>query len=349
MAELAPDSASSGRGKSRVSVVIISLNAERTIDECLRSLGGQSVRPHEVLVVDGGSKDRTLTILGESSEKHGLPLRVFTDPEGNKSTSRNIGFRASTGEIVAYLDADCVAPSDWLLNIEASIDSGPGREMAVGGPYAPGQESGFAKATYHLLGVTAGRLTAQFMRCEDRRRYVKTVPGGNCAFSKPVLLRVNGFDERLYGCEDGDLSNRIRAVGAKIAFIPELCVRHSWTGWDGLGSLARVSISWGAHRVTASRIQPALSPRETLYFYLAFVVGFLALTFYSVMNNGLGYLALGLVVSYSCACISIMALNSSLNIEAMLSPLIFFVGYGAGLLKGFLTPRVSRRRRNSTR
>ena len=196
--------------------------------------------------------------------------------------------------------------------------------------------------------MTAGRLTAQFMRCRDHRRYVKAVPGGNCAFSKPVLLRINGFDERLGGLEDGDLSNRIRAVGTKIAFIPELCVRHSWAGWDGLGSLVRVSINWGEQRVAASRIQPALSPRGTLYFYLTFVVGLLALAFYSIMNNGLGYLALGLVLSYSCVCILVMALNGSFNIKAMLSPFVFFVAYGAGLLKGFLTPKVSRRRWQST-
>jgi glycosyltransferase involved in cell wall biosynthesis len=326
--------------------VIISLNSEGTIHECLESLGGQNVLPREVIVVDGGSKDGTLSVLDRSSGKHGFPLMVFSDPEGNTSTSRNIGFHASTGEIVAFLDSDCVAPSDWVRIIEANIS--PGREEAIGGPYVPAQESGFAKATYHLLGLTAGKLTAQFARREDNRRYVKAVPGGDSAFTRSVFLKVGGYDERLYGVEDGDLSNRIRKTGVNVAFVPELYVRHRWTGWNGLRSLARISVNWGAWRVMASMIQPELSPRRTLLFYLAFICGFIAFAVYSAINAGLGYFALGLLTVYVCACVSVMALNHSLDAKAVLSPLVFFVAYGVGLLKGFHTPRASRRRWNST-
>ena len=323
-----------------MSVVIISLNSERTIGYCLKSLGDQSALPHEVLVVDGGSRDGTMSALDEIKAGLDLPLKVIVDNGGNRATSRNIGLRSSSGEIVAFLDADCIAPRDWIRSIESSMSSGQSREVAVAGPYVPAQETRFAKATYHLLGETTGKLAAQFMRREDRRRYVKTILGGNCAFTRELLLGVNGFDERLNWLEDVDLSNRIRASGARIAFIPELYVLHRWTGWNGLRSLVRCSAGYGRNRAVAARIKQSLSPRGTLSIYLAFMVAFLALVVFSIAYGAAGYLAIGLLVLYLSACILVMSSRRSLDVKAILSPLAFFIAYGAGLLEGFLMTRV---------
>jgi glycosyltransferase involved in cell wall biosynthesis len=343
--ELVPDSRESEPYRSRVSVVIISLNSERSIGQCVKSLEEQSVSPHEAIVVDGKSSDSTMSILEEIKGGLHFPLRVIPDVEGNRSTSRNIGLRSSRGEIVAFLDADCVAPRDWIRNIEMNMGSNPNQEKAICGPYVPAQGTGFAKATYCLLGETSGKLATQFLRREDHQRYVRTILGGDSAFARELLLEVNGFDERLNWCEDVDLSNRIRASGARIAFVPQLYVLHSWSGWNGLRSLVRSSFSYGRNRAVAAKIKKSLSPRSTLSLYLVSLVAFILLAGYSVESGTISYLVAGLLVLYLSACTLIMSFKRSLDAKAILSVAAFFVAYGVGLFEGFLeakTPTTAR-------
>lgn len=88
-----------------VSVIIPARNEEHNLPVLLRSLAGQSVRPHEVIVVDDGSTDRT----AEVARQHGA--RVISSqplPEGwrGKTWACHQGAQAATGELLSFLDAD---------------------------------------------------------------------------------------------------------------------------------------------------------------------------------------------------------------------------------------------------
>src|SRR4051812_37615454 len=90
-----------------VSVVIPAYNEESVLGACLDTLSHQTV-PHEVLVVDDGSTDRTSTV----AESRGVPV-VRLDHRG-PAVARNRGARETTAPILAFLDADMTFAADFL-------------------------------------------------------------------------------------------------------------------------------------------------------------------------------------------------------------------------------------------
>ena len=85
-----------------VSVVIPAYNASNWIAETLESVLAQDYVPFEVIVVDDGSKDDTMTVVAGFDER----VRCIHKPNGGQGSARNVGVRASRGEYIAFVDAD---------------------------------------------------------------------------------------------------------------------------------------------------------------------------------------------------------------------------------------------------
>src|SRR5438067_857357 len=117
----------------RVSVVVCAYTAERTMEPCLASLETLNYPDYEVIVVNDGSKDRTLEI----AERFPY-CRIISQENKGLSAARNVGAEAATGEIVAYTDSDCVADPDWLTYLIATMEAGD--LAACGGPNFPPPE-----------------------------------------------------------------------------------------------------------------------------------------------------------------------------------------------------------------
>src|SRR6195256_1781708 len=130
----------------RVSVVVCAYNAERTMEACLASLETLAYPDYEVIVVNDGSKDRTLEI----AERFPF-CRIISQPNKVLSVARNVGAEASTGEIVAYTDSDCVADPDWLTYLVARMESG--NLSACGGPNFPPPEDDLVPAAVAVSPV----------------------------------------------------------------------------------------------------------------------------------------------------------------------------------------------------
>ena len=91
-----------------VSVLVPVYNAEKTIVRCLDSILGQTYQNIEVIIVNDGSKDNTLSILENYSEKD-VRIRLYDEQNGGVATARNIALRNAKGEYILYVDSD-----DWL-------------------------------------------------------------------------------------------------------------------------------------------------------------------------------------------------------------------------------------------
>ncbi len=94
-----------------VSVVIPTYNASKTIDDCLTSILKQGFSDYEVIVVDDGSTDDTL----RKVEKY--PVKLAKSPHQGAPGARNAGFEASKGNIVIFLDSDCIVGRDLIANL----------------------------------------------------------------------------------------------------------------------------------------------------------------------------------------------------------------------------------------
>src|SRR5512143_1360393 len=114
----------------RFSVVIVTYNDRARLADCLDSIFRQSYPSDgfEIIVIDDGSNDGT----AESVSSRFPAVRVVQNQNAGPSASRAAGVKEATGEVIAFIDSDCVAPPDWLANIERAL----GRDgvKVVGGP-----------------------------------------------------------------------------------------------------------------------------------------------------------------------------------------------------------------------
>ena len=115
----------------RVSVVVAVRDGERYLPEALDSILGQSAPPGEVVVVDDGSTDGTRATLDPYAGR----VRVVAQPPAGVAAALNHGIAASTGELLAFLDADDVWPPTSLECRLARL-AAPGRPEAVFGRIA---------------------------------------------------------------------------------------------------------------------------------------------------------------------------------------------------------------------
>lgn len=198
----------------RVSVVVCAYNAERTIDQCLASLAVLNYPNYEVIVVNDGSRDRTLQI----AESHGDRCRVISQANKGLSVARNVGAEAATGEIVAYTDSDCVADSDWLTYLVAKMEAS--NLAACGGPNFSPPEDYLVPAT---VAVAPGGPTHVLISDE----VAEHIAGCNMAFRRDVLLCLGGFDPiyRAAG-DDVDICWRFQDAGYTIGFSPAAVIWH---------------------------------------------------------------------------------------------------------------------------
>lgn len=198
----------------KISVVVASYNAERTLRGCLDSLQALNYPDYEIILVDDGSGDTTPQIADQYPK-----VRYFRH-EANRglSVARNTGIAAATGELVAFTDADCRADEDWLYYIaDDLLDS----EFAgMGGPnLLPPEDSAVAAAVMVSPGGPAHVMLTD--------RQAEHIPGCNMVFFKRALDSLGGFDPlfRQAG-DDVDLCWRLQQAGCKIGFSPAGLVWH---------------------------------------------------------------------------------------------------------------------------
>jgi glycosyltransferase involved in cell wall biosynthesis len=198
-----------------ISIIIPALNEERMIGRCLESLAklAFSRDRFEVLVVDNGSRDKTLDIA--ESFQNRLNLRVLQKTNVRISALRNLGARAAAGEILAFLDADCLAPEDWLDRIlELAHADGAG---VLGAHYLLPENSSWVGRTWHRYQE------------EPKSGDVSHVPAGDLIMRREDFLKLGGFDETIQTNEDYELCERARKSGMQVRAFPRIGVVHLGT------------------------------------------------------------------------------------------------------------------------
>jgi glycosyltransferase involved in cell wall biosynthesis len=192
-----------------VSVIVPARNAEQTIGRTLEALDGQEVdEPYEVIVVDDGSSDATV----ETARTAPGPVSVLELPAGGAAAARNRGVAESTGEVLAFCDADCFPTARWLgAGIAAlrSADLVQGQVLPD-----PSVEVGpFDRTLSVTLDAGLYQTASLFM-------------------TRDTFDRTGGFEKWLPETgrpmgEDVWLGWKARRTGARAAFSPDALVHHA--------------------------------------------------------------------------------------------------------------------------
>jgi glycosyltransferase involved in cell wall biosynthesis len=200
----------------RVSVVVPGRDAAHTLPGVLRALAAQTVgrELYEVVVVDDDSSDATPSVVRRSA----VARLVRAPTHVGIAASRNMGVHAARGELIAFIDADCVPSESWLERGLALLDAGEADVLAghidVALPRA--SPAALADATHYY----------------NQQRYVAEGFGatGNLWVRREILERVGPFDEHLDRSEDYDFGRRAVAAGAHLVYAPDVVVRHPARG-----------------------------------------------------------------------------------------------------------------------
>ena len=131
--------------KTNVSVICTVLNEGKSLDKLLISLTRQTYPPDEIVVVDGGSTDNTVTLLKNFADTHHLPLNVIESPGANISRGRNIAIQAASHPIIASTDAGVRLDDHWLEELIKPFKNSPAPAV-VSGFFIPDSHSAFEVA-----------------------------------------------------------------------------------------------------------------------------------------------------------------------------------------------------------
>lgn len=212
----------------KVSVIVCSYNGGKTLAACLESLDEVNYPDFEIVLVDDGSKDNTQELVAAYEAKRkkraaltGEKLPHFVNVVQKNmglSYARNVGAKASAGDIFAYTDSDCMADPDWLYYLVGTLLSGD--YVGVGGPnISPPAVDWIQAAVAAAPGGPSHVLLTDVV--------AEHIPGCNMAFHRAAFESVGGFDvEYRKAGDDVDFCWRLQTNGGVIAFSPSAIVWH---------------------------------------------------------------------------------------------------------------------------
>jgi len=194
----------------KVSIIVATLNNERTIDECLKAIFELNYPKDflEVIVVDGCSKDATVKI----AQKY--PVKVVSAPL-NAPAAYNYAFKMVSNDVLGFIDSDAKVEKEWLNKLVTHL--GDPQVAGVSGNIETwNTENAWARSIGYDLKNRYARL----------KKYVVRVATMNLLLKKSIIEEVGGFDENLPSQYDTDLGFRITSRGYKILFEPTAKCYH---------------------------------------------------------------------------------------------------------------------------
>jgi glycosyltransferase involved in cell wall biosynthesis len=200
-----------------ISVIIPMFNAEKNILPLLESLDRQIRQDFEVIVVDDGSTDKSRDLVDTCLTRFRYPLTLISQPNAGPAKARNIGVENTKGDLIIFLDSDCITPSDWISEMVLPL-------------------------TGDIAGCNCGyktkndeSLVARYIGYEIARRHerldknnIDTVGSYSASFIKDIFLKAGGFNTeyRTASGEDFDLSFNIHKLGYRLVFTDKTFVFH---------------------------------------------------------------------------------------------------------------------------
>ncbi len=210
-----------------ITVIVPHLNQPEKLELCLKSLASGSLIADEIIVVDNGSESMPRSVCDNYPN-----VELMQELEPGPGPARNRGISVAKGEILAFIDADCVADPAWLQSARMRIAQGA--EILGGDVRILHRVSGQPDIWEAYESEFAYRM-------EHYIRQQGFTGTGNLVVRATVMAEVGPF-AGIGMAEDRDWGQRATSLGHKIDWVPEMVVYHP--AREDFSELAR---KWDRH------------------------------------------------------------------------------------------------------
>ncbi len=266
----------------KTTIILTVFNEEKTIRDLIDSILAQTQLPDEIIIVDGGSGDGTVSSIKYKVSSIKRPeFKIFVK-KGNRSIGRNEAIKRSSAEIIAITDAGCILDKNWFKNVTKPFENDS--TDVVAGYYKAKPKNIFQKCLVPYVFVMPDRV--------DPSNFLPATR--SMAIRKSVWKKIGGFDEKLSNNEDYAFARKIKENGAKIVFQKSAIV--FWIPRTNLKQAFVMFYRFAKGDIEAGIFRPKVALVFLRYFaalYLLFTNNYLLLTLFA-----LGYLLWSILKNY---------------------------------------------------
>lgn len=324
----------------KVAVVIPTLNEEKFLSCCLDSVIAQTYPFDEmdVMVVDGGSQDRTEAIVNDYHEKYSN-IRFLHNPRRIQSIAFNIGVENSYAPYIVRLDAHAFYKPFYIEGCIKGLQE-DNKRGNVGGQWdIQPQNSSLWATTNAILNYSKFGIGGATYRVGAKAGNVDTVPFG--AFPRKMIEEIGGMREDLPRGEDNEYNSRIKKAGYSIYFDPRIeCIYYARPTLKASCKQMYANGESIGHLFYVDRESIGVRHLIPLLFVVGIIVGGVA----SICFKPLLFVYLvGLMVYFMCDLIASIMAGAKHGWKYCLPIFVMFfcvhVSYGIGTIKGLITGR----------
>jgi GT2 family glycosyltransferase len=209
-----------------VSAVVVTYQRPDYVARCLDHLLAQTRPIGEIVVVDSSDDDETARLVADHYP--GVDYVTNTLGRGHTAAARDIGYRRTTGEILAFVDDDAFAEPDWLEHLvpfyaDPTVGGVGGRQIRR----QPGELTDEVDTIGRLL--PDGTLTGGFAADPGHPVDVDHLLGANMSFRRSAIDAVGGIRDGYGGTclrEETDVSLQVTGAGYRLVYTPDAVVEH---------------------------------------------------------------------------------------------------------------------------
>jgi mycofactocin system glycosyltransferase len=229
-----------------VSVIVPVRNRPDDIAACLQSLLELNYPKDklEIIVVDDASTDHTPDVVCRYSVRL---IRLKQNKQA--SYCRNLAARNARGDLLAFIDSDCLAGSDWLRELVPAF-----KDTHLGGLGGVVDSYFSEKSLDRYEKVNSSLTVSSWFKRSQKNDPFFYLPACNLLIRRQLFLEIGGFKEELVVGEDVDLCWRIRKRGFQIEYRPEGRIYHKHR--NKLFSFCRRRFDYGTSEPLLNKLHP---------------------------------------------------------------------------------------------